>query len=259
MNNIMNHILIVERDKVFANSLQNFFLSAGYRVSGPGLPISTILKSVETHKADVALIDKTTLGESMEWFIDQLKTYHPEIVIIIMTSSPSKEQYELVASEPSVYDVAVKPFGFSEILMMVQRGLEEKKGLKLGKERRSQFRGENGWLPGIEKRRYYRISSALSLTCSNSSVVEKESKTIDISCNGVRFAVDQPVNFPSTKFVHLKISLPGNELFKSRGEIRWTRKIEGDIREQVGVQFAMIEDEEKNKIARYIYAQSSVQ
>lgn len=256
--NIMDHILIVERDKVFANSLQNFFLSAGYRVTGPDLPISTILKRVETHKVDVALIDKTTLGESMKWFIDQLKTYHPEIVIIIMTSSPSKEQYELVASEPSVYDVAVKPFGFSEILIMVQKGLEDKKWLKLGKERRSLFRGENGWLPGIEKRRYYRMSCALSLTYSNSSVVEKESKAIDISCNGVRFAVDQPVIFPSTKFVYLKIPLPGNELFKSRGEIRWTRKIEGDIREQVGVQFAMIENEEKNKIARYIYAQSSV-
>ncbi|OEU77024.1 MAG: hypothetical protein BA864_07625 [Desulfuromonadales bacterium C00003093] len=58
----------------------------------------------------------------------------------------------------------------------------------------------------------------------------------------MRFAVDQPVNFPSTKFVYLKIFLPGNELFKSRGEIRWTRKIEGDIREQVGVQFAMATD-----------------
>lgn len=248
--------MIVERDKVFANSLQNFFLSAGYRVNGPGLPISTILKRVETHKVDVALFDKTTLGESMKWFIDQLKTYHPEIVIIIMTSSPSSEQYELVASEPSVYDVAVKPFGFSEILIMVQKGLEDKKGLKLGKERRSRLRGENGWLPGIEKRRYYRISRALSLTYS--SVVEKESKTIDISCNGVRFAVDQPVIFPSTKFIYLKIFLPGNELFKSRGKIRWTRKREGNIRKQVGVQFAMIENEETNKIARYIYAQSSV-
>jgi len=138
----MNHILIIERDKVLANSLQNFFLSAGYRANGPDLPISTILKRVETHKVDVVLIDKTTLGESLKWFIDQLKTYHPEIVIIIMTSDLSKEQYELVTSEPSVCDVVVKPFGFSEILMMVQRRLEEKKGLKLGKERRNRFRGE---------------------------------------------------------------------------------------------------------------------
>ncbi len=96
----------------------------------------------EPHKVDVALIDKTTAGESLKWFIDQRKTYHPEIVIIIMTSSPCKELYELVASEPSVCDVVVKPLGFSEILMMVQRRLEEKKGLKQGKERRSRFRGE---------------------------------------------------------------------------------------------------------------------
>lgn len=150
----MNHILIVERDKVLANSLQNFFLSAGYKVNGPELPIYTVLKRVETHKVDVVLIDKTTMGESLKWFIDQLKTYHPEIVIIIMTSSPSKEQYELVASEPSVCEIVAKPFGFSEILMMVQRRLEEKKGLKLEKERRNRFRGENGRIVGIEKRRY---------------------------------------------------------------------------------------------------------
>ena len=254
----MNHILIVERDKVLANSLQNFFLSAGYKVSGSGLPIYTIFKRVETHKVDVALIDKTTLGESMKWFIDQLKTYHPKIVINIMTSSPSEEQYELVASEPSVYDVVVKPFEFSEILMIVQRGLEEKKGFKQGKERRIRFRGKNACLPGIEKRCYYRMGCALSMAYSHSSIVEKESKAIDISCNGVRFVVQQPVNFLSTKFVYLKISLPGNELFKSRGKIRWTKKIEGNIRKQIGVQFAMTEDEERNKIARYIYAQSSV-
>ncbi len=128
----MNHILIVERDKVLANSLQNFFLSAGYSANGPDLPISAILKRMETHRVEVALIDKTTLGESLKWFIDQLKTYHPEIVIIIMTNGLNKDQYELAASEPSVCDVVVKPFGFSEILMMVQRSLEEKKGLKPG-------------------------------------------------------------------------------------------------------------------------------
>ncbi len=133
----MNHVLIVERDKVLANSLQNFFLSAGYRVNGPNLPISTVLKRVETHKVDVALIDKTTLGDSLKWFIDQLKSYHPEIVIIIMTSSPNKEQYELVASEPSVYDVVVKPFGFSEILMMVQRRFGREQRVETG-ERRNQ-------------------------------------------------------------------------------------------------------------------------
>ncbi|OEU77025.1 MAG: hypothetical protein BA864_07630 [Desulfuromonadales bacterium C00003093] len=133
----MNHILIVERDKVLANSLQNFFLSAGYSANGPDLPISAILKRMETHRVEVALIDKTTLGESLKWFIDQLKTYHPEIVIIIMTNGLNKDQYELAASEPSVCDVVVKPFGFSEILMMVQRRFGREQRVETG-ERRNQ-------------------------------------------------------------------------------------------------------------------------
>jgi DNA-binding response OmpR family regulator len=265
----MNHIFIVERDKVFANWLQNFFLSAGYIADDPGWPMSIILERMRTGNADLALIDATTLGKSLKWFIGELKTCHPDIVIIIMTTSLSWEQHELVASDPGVYNVIVKPFGFGEILMMAQMALEEKRGLKhvaielppppSGKECRKGFRGKNGQPAGIEKRSYYRVRCELPLkycapACrSDSNVFSNESKTIDLSCAGVRFAVDQTVDFPSGRSVYLAISLPGYGLFQAAGELRWETGMEGDAGGQAGVQFSAIKDEERNRMARYVY------
>lgn len=246
-------ILIIDREEVLSNLLRNFFLSAGYEVEEKGhSSILTILERALTNKVDAALIDAATLGESLMGFVDKLKTYHSEIVIIIMTAGLIMEQYKFADFQKSVYDVIAKPFTFSETLMLVQRGLEEK---------RKRFRRKNEQPADIEKRGFYRVNREFPVAycclydygASLPSSWEK-SKTIDISPYGVKLAVHKPVNFLSGKFCYLKISLPGDELFKSTGKIRWISDIKGDIEKHAGVQFLMIKDEEKNKIASCIYA-----
>ena len=253
-------ILIIDREEVLSNLLQNFFLSAGYEVEEKGhRSISIILENTLTNKVDAALIDSTTLGESLAWFIDNLRTYHPDIVIIIMTAGSIMEQYKLAASHDSVYDVIAKPFAFREILMLVQIGLEEK---RKGKEKRKRFleEKEQPVNADIEKRKFYRVNREFPVMyclydygATPPSSWEK-SKTIDISPYGARLAIQQPVDFPSGKFCYLKISLPMDELFKTTGKIMWISDIKEDTEKHAGVQFSMIKDEEKNKIARCIYA-----
>jgi len=220
-------ILIIDREEVLSNLLRNFFLSAGYEVEEKGhSSILTILERALTNKVDAALIDAATL--------------------LIM------EQYKFADFQKSVYDVIAKPFTFSETLMLVQRGLEEK---------RKRFWRKNEQPADIEKRGFYRVNREFPVAycclydygASLPSSWEK-SKTIDISPYGVKLAVHKPVNFLSGKFCYLKISLPGDELFKTTGKIRWISDIKGDIGKHAGVQFLMIKDEEKNKIASCIYA-----
>jgi len=83
--------------------------------------------------------------------------------------------------------------------------------------------------------------------------------TVNISSGGVMFPISYPITphtlldmdlfFPPGSFYHTS-----GVTAKAVGEIRWVRNVKGEKIYNLGVQFFQISDENREKIANYIYA-----
>lgn len=120
----------------------------------------------------------------------------------------------------------------------------------------------HGVLVETERRRYRRV--ACEVHASYSAISEKKkgaiekSITMNVSPSGVMFPVSHHIA-PHT-LVDIKLFLPPRSFFhtsavtaKAIGEVRWAKRVNGSSRYNLGVQFTNIKDEDRERIAVYIY------
>lgn len=124
----------------------------------------------------------------------------------------------------------------------------------MGQERRRQWRSFNGVPKGTERRRYQRVYLELPVQYSlfkADFLLGKKTKSVNISTCGLLCPV--PYLVAESSLVELEILLPGSPV-RTVGKVMWQREAKGLGMPHQGVRFLRIQDEDRKKIANYIYA-----
>jgi two-component system, OmpR family, KDP operon response regulator KdpE len=114
----MNHILIVEDDLAFRDTLAKALKGMGFRITSLIDP-STIASTVAVHRPNVILLDMMfASGESGLEICKQLRTW-TEIPIIII-SILDDEDTKVSVLDAGADDYLCKPFGLNELLARIR-------------------------------------------------------------------------------------------------------------------------------------------
>lgn len=116
-----------------------------------------------------------------------------------------------------------------------------------------------------ERRRYRRVAceahTSYSIVGQKQKGASEKSITMNVSPGGVMFPVSHHIA-PHT-LLDIELFLPPGSFFytpavtaKAVGEIRWAGRVDNTERYNLGVQFTQIKDEDREKIANYIYGRS---
>ncbi|MBI3098715.1 MAG: sigma-54-dependent Fis family transcriptional regulator [Planctomycetes bacterium] len=106
---------------------------------------------LQRHPCDVAFVDLTLPGEDGLHLLETIKHQHPDVEVVIVTGHASVES-AVQAMKLGAYDYLTKPFGLSEIRIVLER-LRKMQRLKI----------QNRLLTGQLKDRY-RLGSLVGLT-----------------------------------------------------------------------------------------------
>jgi len=117
----MNNILVVDDEKLIRDSLKRLLEKNNYQVT-VAETVEDAIKSIATHAFDLILSDLRLPGASGITLIEQFS----DIPIIIMTSYASVSS-AVEAMKLGAIDYISKPFDHSELLMMIQRIIKERK------------------------------------------------------------------------------------------------------------------------------------
>lgn len=181
-----------------------------------------------------------------------LKTFKekaPEVKVIILTADSKKETISK-AKQLGADEYIVKPFEVDFLKSTIKKVIS--RPIPLGVERRRYWRNEYGKPVGIEKRRYWRVECEFPISYSvikTKPLIKGKSKTLNISKDGIMFVVDQFITTHS--LLDLEIYLKHELVVKALGRIKWEKKLNGTY--YIGAQFIKIADEDRHKIANYIY------
>lgn len=102
------------------------------------------------------------------------------------------------------------------------------------------------------KRRYWRADCKLPISYSVIKPelrISEKSKTINISRGGVMFSVGQSISAHS--LLALELFLRPKQIVRALGRVKWEKSKDGVY--HIGVEFIEITEEDKYKIANYIY------
>ncbi|HIC90968.1 MAG TPA: PilZ domain-containing protein [Syntrophaceae bacterium] len=113
-----------------------------------------------------------------------------------------------------------------------------------------------------ERRRYRRVVCEAHASYSVINQVQRgvgeKSTTMNVSSGGIMFPVSYPIAPHSLLDIQLFLP-PGSFFYTSAvtvrviGEVKWSRRINGAERYNLGVQFKQISEEDRERIANYIY------
>lgn len=117
----MNNILVVDDEKLIRDSLKRLLEKNNYQVT-VAETVEDAIKSIATHAFDLILSDLRLPGASGMTLIEQFS----DIPIIIMTSYASVSS-AVEAMKLGAIDYISKPFDHSELLLMIQRIIKERR------------------------------------------------------------------------------------------------------------------------------------
>ena len=132
----MKKILIIEPDRSWCFFLYEFLSNKSFQVDYV-IEIKDVLKTLESEKYDVLIMDTTLQGLDVFKIIDIARDLYPEIDIILMSDNVSGE-LALKALQRSA-DIITKPFNANQILLILKRQEELKKLIRENEKLREQF------------------------------------------------------------------------------------------------------------------------
>lgn len=198
--------------------------------------------------------------------LKKIKETIPDVKIIVVTTI---EDREIIAKtrELGADDYIVKPFKLEDLKRAVKEAISKPtppgvKPIPKGIERRKYWRDEHGRPMEIEGRRLWRVACGVPISYSlhqqKKKAKSRKSKTLNLSSGGVMFPISQPIT--PHNLLDIDLFLPPSSFYhtsgvavKAVGEARWVRKVKGKKIYNLGVQFFQISDENREKIANYIY------
>lgn len=127
-------ILVVDDDKGVLNSIKNILTVRDYTVglSESGEDALTMMDKVEY---DVVVTDLMMKGMSGMELLKEIKVIHPDTIVILITAHAAVDN-AIEAIRLGAYDYVPKPFNDEELIIRIERGIEN----KLVKEDRESLR-----------------------------------------------------------------------------------------------------------------------
>ena len=118
-------VLLVEDDRDLRGFLQEILEGGGYEVAAFG-DASSALSAVESGDCSPPLVvsDLRMPGLQGEELLARLLTIRPELNVIVITAFGSIDS-AIALVKAGAYDYLTKPFGSDELLLAVERGLED--------------------------------------------------------------------------------------------------------------------------------------
>lgn len=116
-----------------------------------------------------------------------------------------------------------------------------------------------------ERRKYRRVAfkarTSYSVISQEQKGASEESTTMNVCPGGVMFPASHHIA-PHT-LLDIELFLPPGSFFhtsavtvKAIGEVRWVKRVNDTERYNLGIQFRQIKDEDRERIASYIYGRN---
>jgi len=258
-------VLVVDGNKGYREHLM-YALKENYQLFEAENGQTALQYLEEEKRPDVILTDlylppRPAYIDEGTALLEKFKEAAPEVKIIIVTTD---ERKEIIARcrELGADDYIVKPFEVDDLKNAIDRLIPRSAPPEIeptpeGMERRGYWRESDGRQMGVERRTYWRVKCEIPISYSlheGEPPITGKSKTINISVTGLMFPIDQHVTQHSVLDIELSFP-PQSEAFpvKAIGEVRWAKRVEGDHVYHIGIRFFQIWDEDKERIANYIY------
>jgi DNA-binding NtrC family response regulator len=141
---MLERVAVVEDEVGVRELLEEILTSAGYRVTTYAGGSQALESLAGSDDADLVITDLRMPGLGGEEVLAELKSRRPELNVVVITAFGSIESaIEMVKA--GAYDYLTKPFGSDELLLTVQRAMEES---RLRREVSRLARGDDG-IPGF--------------------------------------------------------------------------------------------------------------
>jgi DNA-binding NtrC family response regulator len=120
--NVTGTILIVDDDEGVRKLLARWVAALGYTVK-VAPDAETALSVMRSIQIDVALCDVRMPGHDGIWLVEQMRSFHPSVAIVLATGL--LEMDPMVTLRPGVVGYIVKPFNREDLEQVVKRGMAE--------------------------------------------------------------------------------------------------------------------------------------
>ena len=166
VDRVGRHLLVVDDDRDFADSLSHLLTLEGYDVAR-AYSLSSALAMLDDIAVEVALID-IRLGENsgLKLIVD-LRKRHPEAVCVMITAYASAET-AIEALQEGAYDYLCKPFFSEDLLATLDRCFERIALTRSREEAEAALRQRNRELEDINARLRTVVASLKGLSSSSS-------------------------------------------------------------------------------------------
>jgi DNA-binding NtrC family response regulator len=121
---VSEHVVVVEDEVGVRELLEEVLAGAGYRVTGYGNGASALEALARGDDADLVITDLRMPGLGGERLLAELRARRPELNVVVITAFGSIES-AIGMVKAGAYDYLTKPFGSDELLLTVQRAMEE--------------------------------------------------------------------------------------------------------------------------------------
>lgn len=118
------HVIVVEDEAGVRELLEEVLSGAGYRVTTYSRGAKALEGLTRGDDADVVITDLRMPGMSGEQLLAELRTRRPEVNVVVITAFGSIES-AIGMVKAGAYDYLTKPFSSDELLLTVQRAMEE--------------------------------------------------------------------------------------------------------------------------------------
>jgi len=267
-------VLVINGDKGFSKMLM-LALKEDYRIFETWDKDTTFEYLKKEERPDVVLTElfvppRSDYVDEGFTILKKIKETIPEVKIIVVTTVEDKE---IIAKTRKLgaNGYIVKPFKVEDLKRAVKEAISKPALPRVeptpeGVERRKYWRDKDGRQMEIERRRFWRVPCEVPISYSLHGRKKKgnfgksrKSKTLNISSGGVMFSTSHPIT--PHDLLDIDLFLPPGSFYHSPavavraiGEVRWIRNIERKEIYNLGVQFFQISDENRERIANYIYA-----
>jgi DNA-binding NtrC family response regulator len=137
---VSEHVVIVEDEAGVRELLEEVLTGAGFRVTGYSNGVQALEALTRGLDADLVITDLRMPGMGGEQLLAELRTRRPEVNVVVITAFGSIES-AIGLVKAGAYDYLTKPFGSDELLLTVQRAMEES---RLRREVSRLARGDTG-------------------------------------------------------------------------------------------------------------------
>jgi DNA-binding NtrC family response regulator len=119
-----DHVVVAEDDRELRHLLAEVLTEAGYAVTAVASAEAAVEHLEHGAPADLAITDLVMPGMGGEALVTALRRLRPEINVIVITAFGSIDSaIQLVKA--GAYDYVTKPFGTDELMLAMQRALDE--------------------------------------------------------------------------------------------------------------------------------------